>query len=96
VGENCSSFQLQKSFCNNIGPTRTTWALQQIVGYLGYSGRDADVVATAVWDPQATSAMLMLPRLYKPTRSDLMAVALMLLLSMSASRAHDGTGPKVH
>src|SRR5215467_12673481 len=37
------------------GPTRTTWALQQIVGDLGYSGRDADVVVTAALDPQRKS-----------------------------------------
>jgi len=33
------------------GPTRTTWALRQIVGYLGYSGRDADVVVTTALGP---------------------------------------------
>ena len=33
------------------GPIRTTWALQQTVGYLGYTGRDADVVVTAALDP---------------------------------------------
>jgi hypothetical protein len=32
------------------GPTRTTWAVKQVVGYLGYSGRDADVVVTAALD----------------------------------------------
>jgi len=36
------------------GPTRTTWALQQIVGCLGYSGRDADVVVMAAPDPIRT------------------------------------------
>ena len=29
------------------GPTLTTWALQQVVSYLGYTGRAADVVARA-------------------------------------------------
>jgi hypothetical protein len=28
------------------GPTLPTWALQQVVGYLRYTGRDANVVAT--------------------------------------------------
>jgi hypothetical protein len=31
------------------GPTPTIWAVQHVVGYLGYSGRDADVVVTAAW-----------------------------------------------
>jgi len=30
--------------------------LQQVVGYLGYSGRDADVVVTAAFDPEPTFA----------------------------------------
>jgi hypothetical protein len=38
-----------------IGPTRTTWALQQLVGYLGHSGRDADVVMTAAPDPEQSA-----------------------------------------
>jgi hypothetical protein len=33
------------------GPTLPTFALQQVVGYLGYTGRAADVVATAACDP---------------------------------------------
>lgn len=39
------------------GPTRTTSALQQVVCYLGYSGRDADVVVTAALDPLQPSAI---------------------------------------
>jgi len=35
-------------------PTRTTCALQQVVGCPGYSGRDADVVVTAALDPFPT------------------------------------------
>jgi len=35
-----------------IGPTLPTWGLQQVVGYLRYTGRDADVVAKAALDPK--------------------------------------------
>src|SRR5262249_26956269 len=34
------------------GPTPTTSAVQQVVGCLGYSGRDADVVVTPALDPK--------------------------------------------
>jgi hypothetical protein len=34
------------------GPTLPTWALQQVVGYPGYTGRDANVDAKAARDPQ--------------------------------------------
>ena len=37
------------------GPTLPTWALQQVVGYPGYTGRDANVDAKAARDPYATS-----------------------------------------
>ena len=37
------------------GPTPTNSAVQQVVGYLGYSGRDADVVVTAALDPQQSA-----------------------------------------
>jgi hypothetical protein len=37
------------------GPTRTTSAVQQVVDYLGYSGRGADVVVTAALDPNVWS-----------------------------------------
>ena len=33
------------------GPTLPTWALQQVVGYLTCTGRDANVVAKAARDP---------------------------------------------
>src|SRR5258707_14574923 len=33
------------------GPTLPTWALQQVGSYPGYTGRDANVVATAALDP---------------------------------------------
>jgi len=36
------------------GPTLPTWALQQVVGYLRYTGRHVDVVATAARDPYET------------------------------------------
>ena len=35
---------------SGYGPTPTTWAMQQVVGYLGYSGRHAPVVVTAALD----------------------------------------------
>ena len=37
------------------GPTLPTWALQQVVSYLGYTGRDANVVAEAAFDPNPKS-----------------------------------------
>src|SRR3974390_3369917 len=37
---------------SGCGPTRTTGALQQVGSYLGYSGREADVVARAALDPK--------------------------------------------
>jgi hypothetical protein len=38
-----------------IGPTPTTWAVQQVVGYLGHTGSDANVVAEAALDPFRTN-----------------------------------------
>jgi len=35
-----------------IGPVLPTWAVQQVVGYLRYTGRAADVVVTAAHDPE--------------------------------------------
>ena len=37
------------------GPTPPTFAVQQVVGYLGYTGRAAYVVATAAHDPDILS-----------------------------------------
>src|SRR4029077_15168863 len=37
------------------GPTLPTWALQQVVGYLGYTGRGPDALTTAALDPQQAS-----------------------------------------
>src|SRR6266478_6688849 len=34
-----------------LGPTLPTWALQQVGSYLGYTGRDPNVVAKAALDP---------------------------------------------
>jgi hypothetical protein len=34
------------------GPTLPTWALQQVGSYLGYTGRDPNVVAKAALDPK--------------------------------------------
>jgi len=42
---------------SGIGPTLPTWALQQVVGYRGYSGRDANVVAEAALDPSRTASV---------------------------------------
>ena len=39
------------------GPTLSTWALQQVGGYPGYTGRDANIVAQATLDPKGTSDM---------------------------------------
>jgi hypothetical protein len=38
-----------------IGPRLTTWALQQVVSFLGYTGRAANVAATAESDPERNS-----------------------------------------
>jgi len=35
---------------SGFGPTRKYAAAQQVVGYLGYTGRAAEVVATAAYD----------------------------------------------
>jgi hypothetical protein len=37
-----------------FGPTLPTWALQQVGSYLGYTGRDANVVAKAAHDQGGT------------------------------------------
>jgi len=42
---------------SGYGPTLPTWALQQVVGYLRYTGRDANVVTQAARDPYATSEL---------------------------------------
>ena len=34
------------------GPTLPSLAMQQVGSYLGYTGRDANVVAEAAFDPQ--------------------------------------------
>jgi hypothetical protein len=38
------------------GLTLPAWALQQVGSYLGYTGRDPNVVAKASRDPEQTSA----------------------------------------
>jgi hypothetical protein len=38
-----------------IDPTVPTWALQQVGSYPGYTGRDANVVAKAAFDPERKS-----------------------------------------
>jgi hypothetical protein len=35
-----------------VGPRLTTWALQQVVSFLGYTGRAANVAATPESDPE--------------------------------------------
>ncbi len=37
-----------------IGPTLPTWAPRQVGSYLGYTGRNANIVAEAALDPQLT------------------------------------------
>jgi hypothetical protein len=37
------------------GPTPPTWAIQQVGGYLGYTGRRANVFAKAAHDPSRNS-----------------------------------------
>jgi hypothetical protein len=38
------------------GPTLPTWALQQVVGYVRHTGRDANVVAKAARDSKQSWA----------------------------------------
>jgi len=38
------------------GPTLPTWALQQVGGYLRYTGRAANIVAEAARDPERTDS----------------------------------------
>jgi len=38
------------------GPTLPTWAVQQVGGYLRYTGRDGNVVAKTARDPKLPSA----------------------------------------
>jgi hypothetical protein len=44
---------VQESAC---GPRLTTWALQRVVSFLGYTGRAANVAATAESDPERKPA----------------------------------------
>ena len=37
-------------------PTLPTWAVQQVVGYLGHTCRDANIVVTAARDPKPSFA----------------------------------------
>jgi len=39
------------------GPTLPTWAVPQVGSYLGYTGRDANVVTKAARDPFETVAI---------------------------------------
>jgi len=39
---------------SRVGPLLPTWALQQVVSYLGYTGHRANADATAAFDPQPT------------------------------------------
>ncbi len=41
-----------------LGPILPTWAVQQVVGYLGYTGRGANTVARAARDPKPTSRFI--------------------------------------
>jgi Tfp pilus assembly major pilin PilA len=50
------------------GPRLTTWALQQVVSFLGYNGRAANVAATAESDPIRTSTERKIASLKATTR----------------------------
>jgi hypothetical protein len=41
------------------GPRLPTWALQQVGSYLGYTGRDVNVVAKAALDPIRTLVQML-------------------------------------
>jgi len=51
---------LQNACLSPIRPTLPTWALQQVVGYVRYSGHDVDVVATAALDPKRPSSAVLI------------------------------------
>ena len=67
--------EVQVRICEGLGvkfpgPTRPrlpTWALQQVDGYLGYTGHGANIVVKAACDPEKTSraAWKLLARLHK-------------------------------
>jgi hypothetical protein len=48
---------LPLNWMSGIGPRLTTWALQQVVSFLGYTGRAAKIAATAESDPSAASTV---------------------------------------
>jgi hypothetical protein len=43
--------RMEGSAMTGFGPTLPTWALQQVVSYLRYTGRDANLTAKAARDP---------------------------------------------
>jgi hypothetical protein len=53
------------------GPTLPTWAMQQVGGYLGYTGRTANVVAKAAREPERTFASPFSSRSVDPLTCDL-------------------------
>jgi hypothetical protein len=52
---------------SGIGPTLPTWASQPVGSYLRHTGRGADVVAEAAFDPNPTSRQRAVSR--RPVRS---------------------------
>jgi hypothetical protein len=51
-----SATRSKASLMSPPGPMLTTCVLQQVVSFLGYTGRAANVVATAAFDPEETFA----------------------------------------
>jgi hypothetical protein len=66
---------------SGFGPTLPTWALQQVVGYLRYIGRDANAVAKAARDPKQT---------FGPDQPSMLKSTLSLAASIHRSRISDG------
>ena len=58
---------ISASVSSPIGPRLTTWALQQVVSFLGYNGRAANVAATAESDPSGVYQPVGDAGLYSPS-----------------------------
>jgi hypothetical protein len=51
-GRRATELRIRDGTMAACGPRLTTWALQQVVSFLGYCGRAVNVAATAYSDPQ--------------------------------------------
>ena len=79
--------RIRLSLMPAFGPGLPTWAAPQVVGYLGYTGRRANVAATAAHGPEATRAAIEqgTPGAYLFQRCTLQVPYLVLPLMLQAS-----------